>query len=86
MSERIRINADNAEELALHIMNYACEVREETRSFVAYYDRNSDCWRDNKAQLFREQLINIVLHSNQATEAFYEYGDKLYEKVQELRS
>ena len=86
MSERIRIDADTAEKLALRIKNYACEVRDETNKFVMYYNQNSDYWRDSKAQLFQQQMMNIFHHSTKATEVFYEYGDQLHNKVKKLRS
>ena len=86
MSERIRIDADAAEKLALRIKDYACEVRNETNKSVMYYNQNSDCWRDSKAQLFQEQMMNIFYHSKEATEVFYEYGAQLHNKVEKLRS
>ena len=86
MSDRIRIDADTAEMLALRIMTYAREVRENTSNFVNHYSQNTQYWQDSKARLFQEQLTNIIHHSNQATEIFYEYGKMLYEKVQNLRS
>lgn len=85
MSERVRITAEDAEKLAIRIMTYARKVHDNTNKLANHYGQNSGYWRDSKAQLFQNQLTNIIHHSTQATEIFYKYGEMLYDKVQNLR-